>query len=115
MADATAARRRPPEPNWATRAAVVAALLLALFALIFVLATSLGDGDDATAPAARQGERAGAAKDGGAVNPKTYAVEEGDTLSHIADKFDVSVKRLRRLNPDIDPQILATGQELTIR
>jgi LysM repeat protein len=42
-------------------------------------------------------------------------VEEGDTLSGVADKFDVSVKRLERLNPDIDPQTIGAGQELQIR
>ena len=37
-------------------------------------------------------------------NPKTYVVEEGDTLERRRREVHVSTKRLERLNPDIDPQ-----------
>ncbi len=54
-------------------------------------------------------------QEAGPENPRTYTVEEGDTLGAIAEKFNVSTKRLERLNPDIDPQTLNAGQELQIR
>lgn len=48
---------------------------------------------------------------------KTYVIQDGDSLSTIAEKFNVTVDDLERLNADadIDPQALVAGQELKIR
>ncbi|MCB0868866.1 MAG: LysM peptidoglycan-binding domain-containing protein [Solirubrobacterales bacterium] len=46
---------------------------------------------------------------------KTYEVEEGDSLTAIAEKTGISVDRLEKLNPDLDPQALQPGQELKLR
>ena len=48
-------------------------------------------------------------------NAKTYEVEEGDTLTTISRKTGISVQRLEKLNPDLDPQALQLGQELKLR
>ena len=87
-----------------------------LIAVFVIVSPNTGDSDKADR--GREGEdRAPRARRTGKVprTRSTYAVEEGDTLSGIAAKFDVSTKRLERLNPDIDPQTLNAGQELTIR
>jgi len=39
----------------------------------------------------------------------TYVVRSGDTLSEIATRTGVSVDRLQRLNPGLDPQALTPG------
>ena len=47
--------------------------------------------------------------------PKFYVVQPGDSLSLIAEKTGVSLDRLQELNPDIDPQLLASGERLRLR
>lgn len=94
------------------------ALILVLIAVYVVVSGSLGIDDES-------GQRDQAAitetdaKEGGegdgAENPKTYVVEEGDVLSSIAEKFDVSTDRLLRLNPDLDPQTVNVGVVIKIR
>lgn len=95
------------------------ALAAALIAVI-VVASNSGGGDEPSARSgqgqARQGGGGGGnGNGGGAETPKTYVVEPGDSLGTIAETFGVSVKRIERLNKGIDPNTLATGQELTLR
>ena len=47
--------------------------------------------------------------------PKVYVVQPGDTLSAISTETGVTVEELQLLNPDIDPQALASGQRLKLR
>lgn len=53
------------------------------------------------------------------VKPKThkkkYEVAEGDTLTTISQKTGIPVFRLKKLNPDLDPQALQVGQKLKLR
>jgi LysM repeat protein len=44
----------------------------------------------------------------------TYTVKVNDTLWDIAAAFDISVDALMAANPDLDPQLLQTGQTLVI-
>ncbi|MCB0876820.1 MAG: LysM domain-containing protein [Solirubrobacterales bacterium] len=101
--------------SWFNRILGPLALIAVLIAVYVIVQQNTGDGSkaeqDTKAKIKSEGKKDGA----GAENPRNYTVEEGDTLSGIAAKFDVSVKRLERLNPDIDPQALGAGQELTIR
>ncbi|HLC05013.1 MAG TPA: LysM domain-containing protein [Anaerolineales bacterium] len=46
--------------------------------------------------------------------PKTYIVEPGDTLSSIADQFDVDILLLISVNNISDPSAINAGQELII-
>jgi teichoic acid transport system ATP-binding protein len=95
------------------------ALVAALVAVVVVVSSSGGDEE----PPARSGQGqarqsaggGGSGSGGGAETPKTYVVEPGDSLGTIAETFGVSVKRIERLNKGIDPNTLATGQELTLR
>jgi LysM repeat protein len=47
--------------------------------------------------------------------PRFYVVKPGDTLSVISAKTGVSVSNLELLNPNIDPNVLQTGQRLRLR
>lgn len=47
--------------------------------------------------------------------PASYTVQNGDTLTSIAHKTGVSVARIQALNPEVDPQILISGEELKLR
>jgi LysM repeat protein len=42
-------------------------------------------------------------------------IENGDTLIAIAHATGVPVARIERLNPDVDPQILISGEKLKLR
>jgi len=103
--------------NWGVaRVLAPVALILVLLAVYVVASGSLGIDDgsgEETAISTSDGKEGG---DGdGAENPKTYVVVSGDVLSSIAEKFDVSVERLERLNPEIDPQTLNAGVVIKIR
>ena len=120
MADSSPTGAPKRRISWATRILAPLALLAALGALYAIVTSAdIGNGDKASESTSVDGGSGSDSKlDGkkdGPENPRTYAVEEGDTLSTIAAKFDVSVRRLERLNRDVDPQALTTGQELTIR
>jgi hypothetical protein len=43
-----------------------------------------------------------------------YTIRKGDTLTRIASRFQVSVKKLLALNPGVDPNRLRAGQILTV-
>jgi LysM repeat protein len=50
-----------------------------------------------------------------APTPRLYVVRPNDTLSRIANRFDLTVGQLLTANPGItDPNLLSVGQELTI-
>src|SRR5262245_50542541 len=91
--------------------ALVAAFLLAIAVVGGVFDS--GDSDGSNGNRARNGSQ-------NAERPKrkvpaTYVVESGDTLIAIAHETGVPVARIEALNPEVDPQILATGEELKLR
>ncbi|MCL5612044.1 MAG: LysM peptidoglycan-binding domain-containing protein, partial [Chloroflexi bacterium] len=46
--------------------------------------------------------------------PFVYVVTSGDTLSQIAEKFNVSLDVLMAANPNVDPNSMSPGQKLNI-
>ncbi|HEX5146928.1 MAG TPA: LysM domain-containing protein [Conexibacter sp.] len=46
--------------------------------------------------------------------PRFYTVRSGDTLTVIAQRTHVSLETIQRLNPQIDPNALQTGQRLKL-
>jgi LysM repeat protein len=46
--------------------------------------------------------------------PQVYIVQQGDTFSEIAEKFNTSLDALRAANPDVNPNTLPIGQTLLI-
>ena len=106
---------------------LVAPVLLAVFALallIVVVSSSGGGGGTSPTKASLEKQRdlgighyaqqqpAGSA---GASQPVTYVVKQDDTLASISQQTGVSVSRLERLNPNVDPQTLAAGERLRLR
>jgi LysM repeat protein len=97
------------------------ALVVFFFALVVVLGAGGGGGsDEAAAPAGSSAktETTQTAKPKASKTPKaktTYVVKLGDTPSQIAAETGVSLAQIQRLNPDLDPQLLAPGQEIRLR
>jgi LysM repeat protein len=91
------------------RLAAIAALAVGLVALVIVFSASLG-GDDG-----------GGSRNTGQAQPRQnrtariYVVKPGDTLTTIAAKTGVGVEELQRLNPNIDPQVMRSGQRVRLR
>lgn len=47
--------------------------------------------------------------------PATYVVKSGDTLISIAHENGVTVGKIERLNPEVDPQLLSEGEKLKLK
>lgn len=107
--------RRSPARYLAPLAVVAVAV-----AFYGVLKHNLSDsGNDKSPPAA---ERSGAQtndavdrKSSQKRKRKTYVVKPGDTPSAIAEKTGVPLAVIERLNPDLDPQLLAPGTKIKLR
>ena len=100
----------------------LAPLALVVFVIALVAVVRGGSGADGeresgtSAPTATQ-ERSGDGQ-GGADDKrkrKTYVVKLGDTPSQIAAETGVSLEQIQKLNPDLDPQLLAPGEKIRIR
>jgi LysM repeat protein len=46
--------------------------------------------------------------------PFTYVIQQGDTLSQLAEKFNISQDDLRTINPDINPNSMTIGMNILI-
>jgi LysM repeat protein len=84
--------------------------------VIVLIATTLGGGDSGGG-GSNGSDRASHTKSGQAQahTPKSYVVQNGDTLTSIAHKTGVSVAVILKLNPGVDPQILISGERLKLR
>lgn len=71
--------------------------------------TSSGKGTPATKPA-KSTPTPTASK-----GRRSYVVKPGDTPSSIAVKTGVPLSEIERLNPDLDPQLLAPGDRIKLR
>jgi LysM repeat protein len=95
------------------RLAAPLALLAAAVAVVVVVQASRSSSpsvsQSATSPVATQPVRRTRT-----AASRVYVVKPGDTLSVIADKADVSLEEIQRLNPQIDPNALQTGQRLKL-
>lgn len=78
--------------------------------VLFVIASSLG-GSDSNNGEGRSGGPAKSRK----TDEKFYVVEPGDSLTSISRKTGVSIDRLSKLNRDLDPQALISGQKVRLR
>jgi LysM repeat protein len=98
------------------RALALTALIAGFLVLVVVITSSLGG--DGGSSASKQRTPAGevtAKRAGGGKVAAAYVVQNGDTLTSIAHKTGVSVARIQELNPDVDPQILISGEKLKLR
>ena len=99
------------------RLLAVLALAAAIVALIVVVSDSLGGGDSKSRhdQVGKQQSDRDDKKEPKGPPPKSYVVQPGDTLSSIAHETGVSISRIERLNPGVDPQILLAGDKLKLR
>jgi len=90
------------------------ALVAALVAILVVVqASSNGTSDPSGTPAATQRTTTQQSQPARA-RPRVYVVKAGDTLTAVAERTGVSLETIQRLNPDVDPQALQTGQRLKL-
>jgi hypothetical protein len=101
------------------RVLAILALLAAVVALTAVIGGSLGPNDGGSQPdrtSEAQPDRNGDRRSGSRNSERDfYIVQSGDTLTAIASETGVSVAELQELNPDVDPQLLSTGERLKLR
>ena len=101
------------------RVLAILALLAAVVALTAVIGGSLGeDGSESRsgpAPQARSDRDEGKGEPDRGGEREIYVVQSGDTLTAIAATTGVTVAELLALNPDVDPQLLITGERLKLR
>lgn len=94
------------------RVAAPLALVAAAVAIAIVVQASGGDSPSSPTTATRTAVTQPARQRRAA--PRIYVVKPGDTLTVIADKTGVSLDTIQRINPDVDPQALQTGQRLKL-
>jgi LysM repeat protein len=96
----------------------VAALICGFLVLIVIVAATLGGSGGGSGGGGSHRSNASHRSGGGHEKkqaPKVYVVESGDTLTSIAHETGVSVVRIKELNPEVDPQVLVSGEELKLR
>lgn len=101
-----------------TRVIAILALLAAVIALTAVIGGSLGEDSEpprGRASESRQDRGDGKGKPDRDRERAFYVVQSDDTLTAIATRTGLSVAELQALNPDVDPQILRSGQRLKLR
>jgi LysM repeat protein len=85
------------------------ALAVVAVVLIVVVTSSISGGGDESKQAAKQEKKSEGPGD------KYYIVQPGDSFSVIAEKEGIDQELLEQLNPDLDPQALAPGQQVRLR
>ncbi|HEX5374720.1 MAG TPA: LysM domain-containing protein [Solirubrobacterales bacterium] len=92
----------------------VLALIAAFVLVVVAIGGALGGGSDDSSGQGR-GEKAARRAEPRKPAPASYEIKSGDTLLAIAHRTGVSVARIERLNPEVDPQILIAGETLKLR
>ena len=92
------------------------ALVAAAIAVAVVVSSTLSGSESGGDRERPRGERTGEQRDRERAQPEeTYVGQPGDTLSGIAEQTGVPIERLIRLNPDLDPQTLNSGETVKLR
>ena len=107
------------QPNQLARTLAIGALVVGFFLFVITIATSGGGdsgGDDDGSDSAQVSDSSGpTAKGERAIAAGVWVVGEGDTLVSISEATGIDIDELVELNPDIDPQVLNTGQRISLR
>ena len=96
------------------RLAAPLALLAAAVAVVVVVASSRSSSPSSAPSSATRTTVTQRARTTRRAAPRVYVVKAGDTLTVIADKTGVSLDEISRLNPDVDPNALQTGERLKL-
>lgn len=97
-----------------TRIVAVTALVLAFVVAVIAISGAVG-GDSGDSGGADRVIRGSQNADRAKRVPAAYEVKSGDTLISIAHRMGITVARIERLNPEVDPQILVAGEQLKLR
>lgn len=100
--------------NLARLAAPLALLVAAVGVVVVVQASRSGSGSGGASPPSTTRTVVTKAARQPRAHRRVYVVEAGDTLTVIAEKTHVSLETIQRLNPEVDPQALQTGQRLKL-
>jgi len=104
----------PGRPKRSIIARVIALVaLLGTIAVVYVVITGSLSIDDDGSSSGTGTEQATVPENHGEI-PKKVTVGEGDSLSSIAEEYGISLKRIERLNKDLDANTLATGQVIIL-
>ena len=96
------------------RTLAVIALIGGFVLLIAIFASALG-GDSGDSGGKASGGKVSREAGTHKKTPASYVIQNGDTLIAIAHQTGVSVAEIERLNPEVDPQILVSGEKLKLR
>ena len=107
-------KRNSPTTRILAALALAAAVVL-VFVAIFASTGSDDDGGKGKPNRNPAGKKESGDKDKSRTQAKKYEVQDGDTLTGIAQKTGIPVEEIQALNPDLDPQALIAGQELKLR
>jgi LysM repeat protein len=97
------------------RALAVLALIGGFILLVAVFSAAMMGGDSTDSGNGTSSGTVGRHPVGGKSAPKVYVIKNGDTLTAIAHETGVPVATIQRLNPNVDPQILISGEKLKLR
>jgi LysM repeat protein len=90
------------------------ALVAALLAVVVVIQASRpGSSDAPQTPSATQ-RTTTQERPPARARRRFYVVKAGDTLTAVAERTGVALVEIQRLNPDVDPNALQTGQRLRL-
>jgi hypothetical protein len=104
-------------PRLALFAGALAIAALILFMLPAIIGIGGGGGSPSASPSGSgpAATRSAAPSVVAAPTPVVYVIKKGDTLSKVANKFDVELEELLAANPEIkDPNKISLGQEIVI-
>lgn len=97
------------------RALALSALIVGFIVVVVAISTALSGNSTGVATQSHPGHARHAAGPAHHKTPATYVVQSGDTLISIAHRVGVPVATIERLNPEVDPQILVSGEKLKLR
>jgi hypothetical protein len=104
-------------PRVALFAGALGIAALILFMLPAIIGIGGGGGSSSASPGGSRpaASRSAAPSVVAAPTPLVYVIKKGDTLSKVANKFDVELAALLAANPKItDPNKISLGQEIVI-
>lgn len=119
--DPRVGRMAAPEMTEKAPRSIVARVLvpLAMVAVIVAVVAIVSGTMSDSGKGERKGERKARTEQQQSQEPEfegdTYVVQPGDTLTGIVAKTGVSAAKIQKLNPDLDPETLATGRTLKLR
>jgi LysM repeat protein len=106
------------QPNQIARTLAIGALILGFLLFVATIATSGGgddSGDDDSSDPVEAESSGPTPRGERAIAEGVWIVREGDTLNAISVETGIDADELIELNPEIDAQVLTTGQRISLR